>query len=230
MTEIYKDCEFDNSYKISNFGNIKRQYHNGKVNFLKCSILNHGYKYIQVNRNGKRKNYLIHRLVAIAFITNDNEDYSVIDHIDRNKLNNNVSNLRWCNQTINGQNTDRYRDDIIETGKERDNKLSAGYRKRDIENKKYYCKCCDLATTSNYKLERHLKTDRHKKNMTYSKEEQEQHTKLRLKEYHKEWQQNINNDPIKLKEQREKSKLRQRTYRLNKQKELLSQQSIKTTL
>lgn len=45
----------------------------------------------------------VHRLVAIAFIPND-EGFSEIDHIDRNKTNNNVENLRWCSRKTNNLN------------------------------------------------------------------------------------------------------------------------------
>ena len=55
-------------------------------------------------KNGKIKYYHIHRLVAEAFIPNL-ENKPTVDHIDRNKLNNVVSNLRWA--TYKEQNTNR---------------------------------------------------------------------------------------------------------------------------
>jgi hypothetical protein len=92
---------FDNYY-ISDLGNIK----NGEK-VLRCSILPNGYKYIQIKRNGKRINKYIHHLVCKAFI-GDRPNGEVIDHIDRNKLNNNKDNLRYCSYSDNCRNTDRY--------------------------------------------------------------------------------------------------------------------------
>lgn len=69
----------------------------------------YGYKnkkgYMVVNlvsnkKNTKRKNVMIHRLVAEAFIPNP-KNYPYINHIDGNKTNNNVSNLEWCNNSMN---------------------------------------------------------------------------------------------------------------------------------
>ena len=98
-------------YEISNFGNVK----NSK-RLLKCSINNagEGYRYFQQHKDGKRINHFIHQLVAKLFIGEKPEGL-VVDHIDRNSLNNNVSNLRYITQAENTRNSKRYRSDITET-------------------------------------------------------------------------------------------------------------------
>lgn len=98
-------------YEISNLGNCRR---NEKV--INGSVQNRGYKYFQVKREGKRINKLFHHLVAEAFI-GERPKGLVIDHIDRNKLNNNINNLRYVSQEINMQNCNRYRTDIETTDK-----------------------------------------------------------------------------------------------------------------
>jgi hypothetical protein len=112
--EIYKNC-FDN-YEISNFGNVRRKLLCGGYKNIVGSLLNSGdgYKYFQVQREGKRINFLFHHLVAKHFI-GERPDGMVIDHIDRNSLNNHIDNLRYCSQKENTQNSKKYRDDIIET-------------------------------------------------------------------------------------------------------------------
>jgi hypothetical protein len=84
---IYKD--FDN-YLIFPEGmvfNIKRN------NFLKES-LGDGYLKVRLCKNSKYHNFSIHRLVALVYITNPLNKKEV-NHIDGNKLNNNISNLEW---------------------------------------------------------------------------------------------------------------------------------------
>ena len=49
------------------------------------------------------KTYKVHRLVAIAFISNP-DDKPEVDHIDENKTNDNVNNLRWATDRGNKQN------------------------------------------------------------------------------------------------------------------------------
>jgi len=47
---------------------------------------------------------LVHRLVGKVFITNNNPNHKIIDHIDGNRLNNDYRNLRWCDQRRNANN------------------------------------------------------------------------------------------------------------------------------
>ena len=97
---------YEDLYKIYPNGDVERYYKNGNIKILKHSIDGKGYKYVQLCKNGKKKNHKIHRLLAIYFIKNPNPiDFLVVDHIDRNPLNNNLENLRWTTQSINCRNS-----------------------------------------------------------------------------------------------------------------------------
>jgi len=62
--------------------------------------------YLQVTVNAENHKETVHRLVAEVFIPNP-ENLPTIDHIDRNKHNNVVSNLRWASYKLQQANTDR---------------------------------------------------------------------------------------------------------------------------
>ena len=62
-----------------------------------------GYYRVQLSKNGKRKKFYVHRLVAQAFLEDWNPDLDV-DHIDMNKTNNHISNLRMLTRSQNKQN------------------------------------------------------------------------------------------------------------------------------
>lgn len=97
IEEIYKDIEgYENLYQISNHGNVKSlgNEKTRKERILK-PIKNHkGYMQVILCKQGKPKLYLIHRLVAQAFIDNPN-NLPQVNHIDEVKTNNASSNLEW---------------------------------------------------------------------------------------------------------------------------------------
>ena len=162
MEEVFKPC-FEN-YEISNLGNCRKKLHNGTYRIIKGSILNTGggYRYLQIQRNGKRKNYLFHRWVGKCFIGEQPEDKPYIDHINRNPLDNRVENLRWINHQDNLRNTDKYRDDIKEEGNERKRQLCLSTRNKTLKLKKYYCELCDVNTQCPSQLKVHKNGYRHK--------------------------------------------------------------------
>ena len=53
--------------------------------------------------NGKRKKELVHRLIAITYLPNPN-NYPEVNHIDRDRGNNVLENLEWCDRKHNMRN------------------------------------------------------------------------------------------------------------------------------
>ena len=64
--------------------------------YRKPTITEKGYLKMSFYINGKYKRFFIHRLVMMVFNPVENMDKFQINHIDGNKLNNNVKNLEWC--------------------------------------------------------------------------------------------------------------------------------------
>ena len=59
-----------------------------------------GYYMVSFSYNNKTKPQRVHRLIANTFIPNDN-NLKFVNHIDGNKLNNEISNLEWCTHSHN---------------------------------------------------------------------------------------------------------------------------------
>lgn len=98
MKEIWKPIiGYEGLYEVSNFGNVKSlNWRNTGVE--KCLYLkkhNKGYFQVELCKNKKRKMFLVHRIVAEAFLPNPLKK-TQINHKDYNRQNNNVENLEWC--------------------------------------------------------------------------------------------------------------------------------------
>ena len=160
MEETYKT--FFEDYQISNLGNCRRQMKCGSYKQITGSIQNRGYRYLQVQRDGKRINFLFHHQVAYCFLGERPADL-VIDHIDRDKLNNNVNNLRYITQTENLRNCDRYLDNITEQGKERKRILQKRSQIKCQVWQKFQCECGRMTNKKHYA--RHCKSTYHINNI-----------------------------------------------------------------
>jgi len=82
-----------------------RVYNKKRKIIMKTGKDKKGYERVGLSKNGIKKKFNIHRLVALHYLDKiEGKDY--VDHIDGNKLNNNVSNLRW---TTNIENCNNYK-------------------------------------------------------------------------------------------------------------------------
>ena len=102
---------YEGLYEVSNTGEIKSLpkvrkngsgYYIQKEKLLRQSNTTTGYKKVELVKDGKRKSLKVHRLVAQAFIPNP-QNKPQVNHLDGNKINNNVSNLEWATISENVQ-------------------------------------------------------------------------------------------------------------------------------
>ena len=104
--EIWKPLVgYESAYEISNFGKIKSNHViNGKISnkIKKTYIASNGYESVTLSLNNVKKMNQIHRLLALTFIPNP-DNFPCVNHIDGNKLNNNLSNLEWCSYSENSK-------------------------------------------------------------------------------------------------------------------------------
>ena len=111
MEEIWKDIEgYEGRYQVSNLGRVRSldrmtECNNGRKFFVAGRVMKmwqrkDGYMSVVFWTNNKPYTFLIHRLVAEAFISNP-DNLPMINHKDEDKTNNHVDNLEWCTNQYN---------------------------------------------------------------------------------------------------------------------------------
>ena len=104
--EIWKDIVgYEGLYQVSNLGRVKslNYKHSDKEKIRKLAIDKYGYPIVTLYNENKGKTHTIHRLVAEAFIDNSNNN-PCIDHINTDRTDNRVCNLKWVTHKENNNN------------------------------------------------------------------------------------------------------------------------------
>lgn len=105
MEEQWRDVVgFEGIYKVSNLGRLyKLSNGNRPSQFMSLNTYDKdGYIKTALRKNGQRHYLRVHRLVAEAFIPN-NEECPVVNHINGIKDDNRLENLEWCSISYNTQ-------------------------------------------------------------------------------------------------------------------------------
>ena len=100
MQDEWKQIQEYPSFEVANHGRVRNT---ETDNVISNSRNKHGYYIVRLAKDGIQKTYNLHSLVARYFVPNPFR-LIVVDHIDRNRLNNLYSNLRFCTQQQNARN------------------------------------------------------------------------------------------------------------------------------
>ena len=108
MAETFVAIRGFPSYQISNHGRVISNVRE-PARFLTPSLTSAGYLIVKLYKDGKPKTFGIHRLIAMHFLDiPEDEDAMVVDHINLNKTDNRIENLRWATYSQNGLNRSVY--------------------------------------------------------------------------------------------------------------------------
>ena len=98
--EVWRDVEgYDGDYQISNFGKV-RSHKSGEWRNLKIYSDDHGYQFVRLSKNDKGRKFLVHVLVAKAFISNP-ENKPEVNHKFGDKSDNRACMLEWATRSEN---------------------------------------------------------------------------------------------------------------------------------
>lgn len=93
---------YEGLYEVSDTGLVRslNWERTKQVRVLRPGNVGRGYLFVQLSKDGHVKNFLVHRLVAQAFIPNP-QCLPQVNHKDEDKENNSVANLEWCTARYN---------------------------------------------------------------------------------------------------------------------------------
>lgn len=97
---IYKNGDVFSKDRVIERSNGKKQFY--KSQLMKPHLAANGYLRICLSVDKKQTHYLVHRLIAQAYIPNP-DNLPCVNHIDTNRSNNSIENLEWCTQQYNNQ-------------------------------------------------------------------------------------------------------------------------------
>jgi|TARA_R110001606_G_scaffold232602_1_gene380059 hypothetical protein len=106
--EIWKDVVgYEGDYQVSNMGRVKsfKKYQGVSSRIIKPSKAHNGYLVFNLCKNNSKKTYSVHKIIQESF----NLGKGVVDHIDGNRVNNMLSNLRVGSQRDNCRNLECHR-------------------------------------------------------------------------------------------------------------------------
>ena len=108
--EVWKDIPgFEGHYQASSRGRVRsldrltmyREHKRFKKGGIASSQMNNrGYLKVDLYLGSKRTKFFLHRVIAITFIPNP-DDHPIVNHLDRDRTNNRIENLEWCNGSEN---------------------------------------------------------------------------------------------------------------------------------
>ncbi len=94
--EEWKSIPFaDKHYEISNYGRVKSYCYDKKYGKILNPGITKGFQTVTFKSNGKKKTFLVHKLVAEMFVNKNNKNQVIAIHLDWNKKNNYYKNLKW---------------------------------------------------------------------------------------------------------------------------------------
>lgn len=99
--EQWRDIDgYDGAYQVSDLGRV-RSHKSGEWKVMRPAKNHNGYLSVNLSKNKEIKHFYVHRLVAQAFIPNDDESKTIINHKNEKPSQNFVNNLEWCDYKYN---------------------------------------------------------------------------------------------------------------------------------